>query len=91
MGATQADADRVITIGYEAWIDEQLTRPASLGLPHVQSIAPPTQNIQELHRDRVDVWFRNAINGQDQLRQRVAFALSEIMAVSQAAGLGNLP
>jgi len=91
MGATQAEADRVIAIGYEAWLDEQLTRPASLGLPHVQSIAPPTQNIQDLHRDRVDVWFRNAINGGDQLRQRVAFALSEIMVVSQVGALGNLP
>ena len=35
MGATPAAADRVIAIGYEAWIDEQLTRPASLALPHV--------------------------------------------------------
>jgi len=91
MGATQVDADRVIAIGYEAWIDEQLTRPASLALPHLQSIQPPPQNIQELHRDRVDVWFRNAVNGGDQLRQRVAFALSEIMVVSQAGALGNLP
>ncbi len=90
MGATQADADRVIAIGYEAWIDEQLARPASLELPYVQSIPLP-QNIQDLHRDRVDVWFRNAVNGQDQLRQRVAFALSEVMVVSQVGALSNLP
>jgi uncharacterized protein (DUF1800 family) len=91
MGATQADADRVIAIGYEAWIDEQLTRPASLTLPHVQSITPPQNNIQDLHRDRVDVWFRNAVNGPDQLRQRVAFAWSEITVVSQVGALANLP
>ncbi|HSC16032.1 MAG TPA: DUF1800 domain-containing protein [Gammaproteobacteria bacterium] len=91
MGATQADADRVIAIGYEAWIDEQLVRPASLSLPHVQSITPPLPNIQDLHRDRLDVWFRNAVNGPDQLRQRVGFALSEIMVVSQAGALGNYP
>ena len=30
MGATQAEADRVVALGYEAWIDEQLLRPASL-------------------------------------------------------------
>ena len=90
MGATQAEADRVIALGYEAWIDDQLTRPASLALPHVQSISPP-QNIQDLHRDRVDAWFRNAVNGQDQLRQRVAFAWSEIAVVSQVGALGNLP
>ena len=91
MGATQADADRVIAIGYEAWIDEQLVRPASLSLPHVQSITPPLPNIQDLHRDRLDVWFRNAVKGPDQLRQRVGFALSEIMVVSQAGALGNYP
>jgi uncharacterized protein (DUF1800 family) len=91
MGATQAEADRVIAIGYEAWIDEQLARPASLQLPHLQAVQPPPQNIQDLHRDRLDVWFRNAVNGRDQLRQRVAFALSEIMVVSQVGALGNLP
>ena len=31
----------------------------------------------------VDVWFRNAIHGPDQLRQRVAFALSEVLVVSE--------
>ncbi len=91
MGATQAEADRVIALGYELWIDEQLARPASLQLPHVQSIQPPPTNIQDLHRNRVDVWFRNAVTGQDQLRQRVAFAWSEIMVVSQVGALGNLP
>ena len=39
MGATQAEAERVIALGYERWIDEQLARPASLQLPHVQSIS----------------------------------------------------
>jgi uncharacterized protein (DUF1800 family) len=90
MGATEAEANRVIALGYEAWIADQLARPASLQLPHLQSLAVPT-NIQELHRDRLDVWFRNAVNGQDQLRQRVAFAWSEIMVVSQIGALGNLP
>ena len=49
------------------------------------------QNVQDLHRDRVDIWFRNAVTGADQLRQRVAFALSEIMVVSQVGALGNQP
>lgn len=90
MGATGAEADRVIALGYEGWIAEQLARPASLQLPHLQSLPVPT-NIQDLQRDRVDMWFRNALNGPDQLRQRVAFALSEIMVVSQVGALANLP
>jgi uncharacterized protein (DUF1800 family) len=91
MGATQAEADRVVAMGYEAWINEQLARPASLEVPNLQAVQPPPQNIGDLHRTRVDMWFRNAVSGQDQLRQRVAFAWSEILVVSQVGALANLP
>ena len=89
-GATEAEAQRVIGMRYEAWIDEQLAQPASLQLPHVQSLPIPPF-IGELQNDRVDIWFRNALHGNDQLRQRVAFALSEIMVVSQLGVLNNYP
>lgn len=89
-GATEAEAQRVVAMGIEAWIDEQMQMPASLQLPHLQSLPRP-QNIAELQTDRVDVWFRNSVNGQDQLRQRVAFALSEIMVVSQIGALVTAP
>jgi uncharacterized protein (DUF1800 family) len=89
-GATEAEAQRVINLRYEAWIDEQLAQPASLQLPHLQSLPLPPF-IGELQNDRVDIWFRNALHGNDQLRQRVAFALSEIMVVSQLGVLNNYP
>jgi uncharacterized protein (DUF1800 family) len=89
-GATEAEAETVIQLRQEAWIDQQMNRPPSLQLPHVQSVPPPQFPFQ-LHADRVDIWFRNSLNGEDQLRQRVAFALSEIMVVSQLGALGNLP
>lgn len=89
-GATEADAQRVIDAGLEAWIDDQMQKPASLQLPHLRSL-PPSPVPAQLQADRVDVWFRHAINGEDQLRQRVAFALSEIMVVSQVGALINAP
>lgn len=89
-GATGTDADRVTSMRYEAWIDDQMRQPASLQLPHVQSIPIP-EFIGELQQDRVDIWFRNVLHGDDQLRQRVAFALSEIMVVSQLGTLNNQP
>ena len=89
-GATAAEIDRLKAMRYEAWIDDQLRKPASLQLPHVQS-RPIPQFIGELQQDRVDIWFRNALHGEDQLRQRVAFALSEIMVVSQLGTLNNQP
>ena len=89
-GATAAEAQRVIDMRYEAWIDDQLQKPASLQLPHVRSLPLP-QFMGQLQADRVDIWFRNALHGDDQLRQRVAFALSEIMVVSQLGVLNNQP
>ncbi len=93
-GATEADAQAVIASGYEAWIDQQLQRPASLQLPHVQQVFatyPPGADFTRLHEDRVDIWLRNALHAPDQLRQRVAFALSEILVVSQLSPLVGYP
>jgi len=89
-GATEDEAQQVISMRFEAWIDDQLLKPASLQLPHIQSLPLP-QFMGELQADRVDIWFRNALHGEDQLRQRVAFALSEIMVVSQLGVLNNRP
>ena len=94
-GATEADATTVAALGYSAWIDQQLAQPASAQLPVVQAayllLANPAQMIGSLNGDRTDAWMRNAVRGPDQLRQRVAFALSEIMVVSQASTLVNMP
>jgi len=80
----------VIAVRQETWIDNQMTTPSSLQLPHMLSLPPP-QFMGQLHTDRVDIWFRNALWGGDQLRQRVAFALSEIMVVSQLGALQQRP
>jgi uncharacterized protein (DUF1800 family) len=97
-GPTLEDIARVRQIGYGAWIDEQFAQPMSSELRFLKASGPDTQ------RDwRVDAWFVHALGGQDpfdpgivhsdQLRQRVAFALSEIFVVSDAASdlLGNAP
>lgn len=86
-GATDTATRQVIAQGYAAWIDAQLAEPPSLQLPAVQAaylaLPQPVVNIGKLHDDRVAAWFDNSVRGPDQLRQRVAFALSEIMVVSQ--------
>lgn len=90
-GATEAEANVVIAMGIEGWIDDQLARPASLQLPHMQALPPPQVGPFEYQKDRVDIWIRNALHGEDQLRQRVAFALSEIFVVSQLGALVGQP
>ena len=89
-GATEAEADDVISLRFERWIDSQMATPPSLQLPHMLALPPP-QFMGQLHVDRVDIWFRNSLWGADQLRQRVAFALSEIMVVSQLGALQRRP
>ncbi|MDH3266443.1 MAG: DUF1800 domain-containing protein, partial [Gammaproteobacteria bacterium] len=90
-GATEAAAQSVIDMRFEAWLDDQLAKAPSLQLPFLQSLPIPPQGLFALQPDRADIWFRNALHGDDQLRQRVAFALSEIMVVSQLGALNNQP
>jgi len=89
-GATEAEAQVVINMGIESWIDDQLRQPASLHFPFLQAL-PIVQPMGLMNADRLDIWFRNALHGDDQLRQRVAFALSEILVVSQLGALNGRP
>lgn len=99
-GATEAEASRLIALGdssngYARWIDAQFTRETSLLLPAVESAYPDPVpqgfNVGSLNAVRLERWFANVLRGDDQLRQRVAFALSEIFVVSQVGALLNLP
>ena len=98
-GATEADATRLIGLGdstnaYSRWIDAEVAKPASRLLPALEAAYPdpvPTGfNIATINTVRQEQWFAHALRGEDQLRQRVAFALSEIMVVSQVGALQNL-
>ena len=99
-GATEADANRLIGLGdssnaYSRWIDAEINKPVSLLRPSVEAAYPnpvPTGfSPATLNAIRQEAWFANVLRGEDQLRQRVAFALSEIMVVSQVGALANLP
>ncbi len=89
-GATPASSTEVINLGIDAWIDQQIATPASLQLPYLQSLPRPMP-VGLLNRDRSDIWFEHAVTAPDQLRQRVAFALSEILVVSQQGALQQAP
>ncbi len=80
-GPRLEDIERLRRIGYEAWIDDQFALPPT---SHLQRVGAQTPGAEGQH-GRLDVWWDIAVNGDDQLRQRVAFALSEIMVVSDRA------
>jgi uncharacterized protein (DUF1800 family) len=99
-GATEAEAQNLIALGnsstgYTRWLDQQFAQPTSVQLPTVQAayttLTNPIQMMATLNVDRQEIWLRNALKGNDQLRQRVAFALSQIMVVSQQSALQPMP
>jgi uncharacterized protein (DUF1800 family) len=73
-GATPADVGHLQQIGTAAWLKEQFAASPS-PIPDVTATATNLDNVREQ-------FFVNAVSGPDQLRQRVAFALSEIWVVS---------
>ncbi len=81
-GPTTGEIARVQNIGFDAWLTDQLSQPQSSHLQFVYDYytANPTAstNGNPTHRG----WWKHATTGPDQLRQRVAFALSEIVVVS---------
>ena len=79
----------VQAIGFSAFLDEQFALPASSypTLP-LQPTTIPVTCTGTCLRDNYSMYplqvtfFKNALTGQDQVRQRVAFALQQILVVS---------
>lgn len=96
-GATSAEIQRVVTLGYPGWIDNQFTRPATLHLamhnamqaelmPHYTEESDRTCTFSwGCNLSRHDAWMQIAVTGEDQLRQRVAFALSQLFVISDVS------
>lgn len=81
-GPTRAGITAAAQQTYGEWFAEQAAFPASLTLPWVQ-----VNTTDAFGRP----WWTHAVMAQDQLRQRVAFALSEIMVISAPPDSVNGP
>jgi len=84
-GPSPAAIEDVVTKGFEAWLDEQLAMKPTLVDPE------PLRNLKQgvpPHQYYRQGWFVQdlALTANDQIRQRVAFALSQYIVVSQAGG-----
>ncbi len=73
-GPTQALVDHVVQVGKAAFIDEQFALPPT-AYPDALITMPNMELVSEQ-------FFQNAVTGQDQLRQRVGWALSQIFVTS---------
>ena len=89
-GPTQPEIAHLRAVGYGQWIDQQLAMPTTLERPAVEALDGGVQNPGQSHRRAQ--WFKVAITAPDQLRQRAAWALSQILVASdQGNKLGQDP
>ncbi|MGA2244695.1 MAG: DUF1800 family protein [Verrucomicrobiota bacterium] len=88
-GAGSNDIAAVQALGYAGWISNQFTIPATHTLTNV--LAHPYSDPTDLYQSPLwfNSWWQNSVTAPDQLRQRVAFALSEIFVVSENGVLEN--
>ncbi len=98
-GPTMSEIESVRQMGVEDWIDDQIENQvathhedyirkieADLNGPRVDNTYR-TNNDERVEDENLQSAFaRAAISGQDQLRQRVAFALSQILVISRQDG-----
>ncbi len=95
-GPTDADVAAVINQGYSAWLTANMAKPATSHRAHweaahaaalaVDPTAQPSQNFV------FDSFWKQALTGEDQVRQRMVFALSQIFVISAVDGnIGNQP
>lgn len=96
LGHSISDIEYVVNNGYEGWIDYQL----SLDIPEtfLQQIRDKHQEVKiatgDPTRNSTGFMFRSAwwnyhMKHNDLLRQRVAFALSEILVISEYSAFGE--
>lgn len=95
-GPIPEDIDKLREVGFSAWLDEQMALPPSYLKPYIKQIQADAENGRYdrtydynegssyvTGRNFTTPWARHAIGAEDQLRQRVAFALSQILVISR--------
>ena len=87
-GAKMAEIDALSATGYDAWLATQFAKPQTLHLTPVTAYIN-TLPADQQHGQAAFQWslWKNFSTGDDALRQRMAFALSEIFVISLNSNL----
>ena len=98
-GPTTAAIAQLRAIGYRQWLEQQFAMPVSTSEPYLDWVGNLPANNDVTDDARLEIWAINAVGlpdpsrGQavpaDALRQRVAYALSQIFVVSNNNGTLN--
>ena len=88
-GANALEMKRVGQMGIEAWIDDQMLRPAALHMDYINAAKARRATATSMGRyeeeDSYEAIWQQWLWGQDQLRARMSFALSQILVISNTA------
>ena len=99
-GPTSKSIDQLVAKGtYEKWLMDQFNASATYHAPKVNALAKKmcanissegkfVKDSWEFTFPRHQIWWETALYSNDQLRQRVAFALSQVLVISDSDGLG---
>ncbi len=90
-GAKLSEIENLARIGYNAWFDQQFAATRSEQTPYLDGLVNAAVaagvDPQVFQGERTESWFRNVLfANNDQLRQRMAFALSQIFVISDQNG-----
>lgn len=98
LGYNFEEVELVTEIGFEDWIEHQINLP----IPFL--LADKVEEYHEFRKQGLNepnasaairmydyAWWQYHMSSNDLLRQRVAFALSEILVISKFSGFGNRP
>ena len=78
-GATRDSIDQLVAQGYSGWLNAQFAKPT---VSHVATVLADPNLVPNPWAVTMPSLWKQMFEGDDQLRQRVAFALSQIMVVS---------
>jgi len=77
------------TKGFNTWLNEQFVLPATTHMAYLD--ATIGTNPDPYQQEMMESFWKQAVTGQDQLRQRMAFALAQILVVSFNSNLSSDP
>ena len=95
-GPDDEDVKYLMKVGYRAWFDRQFLLPATSHRAYWEAADAAMKLVTpSASANQTEVWesfWRQAVTGPDQVRQRVVLALSEIFVISALDGaVGNEP
>jgi hypothetical protein len=86
-GPSPAAIASVQSLGYTGWLSNQFSLPTNHFLPLLLANGNIDPQFPYVGNLLFNTWWQQSVTAQDQLRQRLAFALSEIMVVSDVGVL----